>query len=382
MAHQVIRISTLIGSVLVSATALAAPKPFDADLVAALANGLPMPQDEDVVLHSIANCSPVPVTTPPLRLCREVALNLDGQAGTDMIVGVNELAHKRFYPGRNNGLFSPPTYFGMEGNTSGLKVADLDGDGDLDMVETVRADGNNGTNYVYVNTNGLQSLFVDEQPLDNQKHDRSSSAVIGDVNNDGRLDVIVTNETPGQQDNPAGATLPYGKTNYVYLNQTTAPNTIVFGPALALDAAAAETYTRRGLLIDVEGDGDLDLVVTSADNHLDDTGNGNWLYVNGTVGASPAPAPGTNPFAAAVPLSASTDDDTDVANAIAAGDLDADGDPDLVFSTWSRIAGAASRGGNEPLLHQQLDVEQHQLRHRHLRYRRTPHQCPLGRFRQ
>ena len=37
MAHHVTRITTLIGSAIVSATALAAPQPFDADLVAALA---------------------------------------------------------------------------------------------------------------------------------------------------------------------------------------------------------------------------------------------------------------------------------------------------------------------------------------------------------
>ena len=52
MAHHVTRITTLIGSAIVSATALGAPQPFDADLVAALAANpsFPLPEDEEVVL--------------------------------------------------------------------------------------------------------------------------------------------------------------------------------------------------------------------------------------------------------------------------------------------------------------------------------------------
>ena len=192
-----------------------------------------------------------------------------------------------------------------------------------------------GYNTVYVNRNGtLQSLFNDEQALDSAKHDRSSGVVIGDVNGDNKLDVVISNETTGDHD----VTAP-NHTNYLYLNDTIAANDVKFRPAIALDAPGAEKYTRRVLLIDVEGDNDLDLVATAANTSADDAGVGNLLYVN--TGGAPGD-PHDNPFAAAVPLNTSTADDTDVANAIAAGDLDGDGDPDLVFSTWSRMSGGAA----------------------------------------
>ena len=66
MAHHVTRITTLIGSAIVSATALAAPQPFDEDLVAALAANpsFPLPEDEEVVLHYIASCARDPAAVP------------------------------------------------------------------------------------------------------------------------------------------------------------------------------------------------------------------------------------------------------------------------------------------------------------------------------
>ena len=140
------------------------------------------------MLRYIASCAATQ------RLCQELPLNLNGDTRpggspiVDMIIGANGAgAVKRFYSGRSDGLFNPAEYFGGEGPTSGLKIADLDNDGDLDMVETMRGEGtlDSGTNVVYVNRNGtLRSLFDDEQSLDGAKNDRSSGVVIGDVNGD------------------------------------------------------------------------------------------------------------------------------------------------------------------------------------------------------
>ena len=84
----------------------------------------------------------------------------------------------------------------------------------------MRGDGtlDSGTNIVYVNRNGtLRSLFDDEQSLDSAKNDRSSGVVIGDVNGDTKLDVVISNETTGGHDVAAA-----NQTNYLYLNTTTA----------------------------------------------------------------------------------------------------------------------------------------------------------------
>jgi MYXO-CTERM domain-containing protein len=334
MTHQLTRITTLLGSLLISANVLAGGSPFDKEAVG-------FGPDEEGVMHYISKCSPL--TTPGLRVCEEKELDLNGDGHTDLLVGPNQYSAKRFYAGRGEGLFNPPVYFGMDAPTSALKVADLDNDGDLDMVEAVRANGSTGANYVYVNHNNtLASLFNDEFQLDGS-HNRSSSLAIGDVNNDGKLDIVIGNETPGAQENPGGPTLPYTQTNYVYLNQTATANNIVFSAAIAIDPPGTELYTRRILLLDIEGDGDLDLAATGATNHLDQSGKGNWLYVNHTANGGAGP----NPFDAPIALNANTADDTDVANSIAAGDLDGDGDPDLVFSTWSKMNGAVAEDASD-----------------------------------
>ena len=123
----------------------------------------------------------------------------------DMIIGANGAGgQKRISPVVRTVCSTLPENFGGEGfQTSGLKIADLDNDGDLDMVETQRGEGtlDSGTNIVYVNRNGtLRSLFDDEQSLDSTKNDRSSGVVIGDVNGDTKLDVVISNETTGGHD--------------------------------------------------------------------------------------------------------------------------------------------------------------------------------------
>ena len=194
-------------------------------------------------------------------------------------------------------------------------------------------------NYIFVNSGSLNNFLTNEQQLDGSRY-RSSSAAVGDVNNDGKLDIVIANETPGAQSNPGG------------------PNSAVHADELRLsqpDGDAEQYRVRRG-------DSDRSArqrglhAPNSADRHRRRRRSrprrhkGDESPRSYRQGQRALREPynrrrrgGPNPFNAPIDLSpTNTADDTDVANSIAAGDLDGDGDPDLVFGTWSRMNGAVA----------------------------------------
>jgi hypothetical protein len=165
--------------------------------------------------------------------------------------------------------------------------ADLDGDGDLDVVLAIEF----GTNAVLRNEGG--GRLVDATPPDLRRgaHD-SEDVAVADFDGDGHLDLIFVAEDD--------------RTDEYYLGDgrggfTTAPWPL---PTSGVSNAV--------LALDLEGDGDLDLVVGNA--------GPNEVLVNDGTGRmalmSEAHLPGAAPGR--------------VTQDIAAGDLDGDGDLDLV----------------------------------------------------
>jgi predicted nucleotidyltransferase len=217
--------------------------------------------------------------------------DIDGDGDLDMVVG-NFGEQNRLYLNNGSGTFIDATAARLPVDrdlTQSLALGDVDGDGDLDMVV-----GNlRQQNALYLN-NG-SGTFTDATtariPIDN---DDTYAVALGDVDGDGDLDMVV------------GNTGYNGQQNRLYLNNGSG----TFTDATTASMPVARDSTYAVALGDIDGDGDLDLVVGNAGQ--------NRLYLNNGSGSF------TNATAARMPV------DSDTTLAVALGDIDGDGDLDLV----------------------------------------------------
>ena len=171
--------------------------------------------------------------------------DMDGDGDLDVVVGNSSSQTNRLY--LNNGTADP--FNGVFGSnitndlasTRAISLGDLDGDGDLDVV----AANLNTTNRLYLN-NGTANPFngVAGSDISADTHPTNSVA-LGDVDGDGDLDVVAAND--------------FQVVNRVYLNNGTVdPFNGVVGSDLTTDAEDSTAVA----LGDVDGDGDLDAIVT------------------------------------------------------------------------------------------------------------------------
>jgi hypothetical protein len=141
-------------------------------------------------------------------------------------------------PGRGNGKFDPPRAIDDVEDFRFALSADMNGDGDLDLVL-------GDTNTVYLRTGNGDFTFV-QHPLPPGGSDLPSIAVATDLNGDHRLDLAV-----GQQTHSI----------FIYLNQGgtlfSATEIVVAGD----DPTGLPEEIRGIAAADLDGDGDQDLVV-------------------------------------------------------------------------------------------------------------------------
>jgi len=169
----------------------------------------------------------------PANPAKIVAADLNGDGNPDLIVGsantTGVKASVHVLLGNGNGTFGGPenyTITAFVGAPSGLTVADMNGDGKLDVVVSAFADPDIAV--LFGNGDGtLQSAITYAETFQHLV-----GLATGDLNNDGRTDVIVdTGNTsnaavmlqfagPGAQLTPA--TLPFGN---VSLHITSSPMT-------------------------------------------------------------------------------------------------------------------------------------------------------------
>jgi len=187
-----------------------------------------------------------------------------------------------------------------------VALGDVDGDGHLDVV----AGKEGGPNRLYRN-NGCTPpcdpfLGVSGTDITADAY-VTRSVALGDMNGDGRLDLVAGNAVGGRP-------------NRLYLNNGCAPPCDPFLGVPGTDITADARGTFSVALGDVNGDGHLDLVAGNV-NDL------SRLYLNNGCAT-----PGCDPFAGVFgsDIDAITQDSSSNSWAVVLGDVDGDGDLDLV----------------------------------------------------
>ncbi|ETR72762.1 MAG: hypothetical protein OMM_01464 [Candidatus Magnetoglobus multicellularis str. Araruama] len=241
-----------------------------------------------------------PVTTDD-DPCYGVAVgDVDGDNDQDIIFA-NYSGINKIYP--NNGTASPfsgiaAINIGVEmDDTLSIILVDIDLDGDLDLLTA-----NDGINRLYLN-NGTSNPFYGVMGLPVSNDDSiTTSIAVGDVDNDGDLDIVAGNEGF------------FAAENRLYLNNgTDNPFLNSEGSNISKDL----DNTKAVLLADVDDDHDLDVITGNA-------GQVNRIYLNNGT---------SDPFAGVTAIDIHTEKNN--TKHIVLADIDHDGDDDLLCANYN-----------------------------------------------
>ncbi|NYT27376.1 MAG: VCBS repeat-containing protein [Candidatus Thiodubiliella endoseptemdiera] len=190
--------------------------------------------------------------------------DIDGDGDLDLVVGENDGTLKYY---QNTGTTSNPAYEAKTGddnpfngidvgNAASPTLADIDGDGDLDLVVGER----NGTLKYYQNTGTTSNPTYevktgDSNPFNGIDVGNLSAPTLADIDGDGDLDLVM---------GEAYGTLKYYQNTGTTSNPAYEAKTGDDNPFNGIDVG----YSSKPTLADIDGDGDLDLVVGEADGTL------------------------------------------------------------------------------------------------------------------
>ncbi len=206
-----------------------------------------------------------------------------------------------------------PSYFVPDTlDSSGAAWADLDGDGDDDLIVVVTA----GPNAIYRNDGGGRFTRITVGEIANIVQPRFGVAA-ADVDNDGMIDLAFAGT------GRIGTTLYHGTGNWNFVrnDRWTAPTDVVLGWALTFG--------------DYDADGFVDLAVTHPSGFLGLPATGNWLFRNRgdrtfeRVDNSVVMRSGLAPYT--IPSFVDYDDDGDLDLFVASGPANGTMAPDFLY---------------------------------------------------
>jgi hypothetical protein len=267
---------------------------------------------------------------------QSVALgDVNGDGRLDLITANSGSATASVFLGNGTGTFGAKTDFSTGTTPRSVKLADVNGDGTLDIVTA-----NQGSQNVSLLLGTGDGSFARKEDLSTIINSQPTSVTLGDVNRDGKLD-IVTGSSSGSN---AGLRLGNGDGTFRALSTVTTGNAQpsvtlgdvngdgkldgVFtkngdqvhvalgngdGTFQAISSSYMGTNPRSVTLGDVNGDGKLDLVTVN----------------NGSANASVRLGDGNGTFEASVTFATGTYDST-VFGAATLGDVNGDGRLDLI----------------------------------------------------
>lgn len=221
--------------------------------------------------------------------------DLDGDGDLDVIFVSEDDRVNELYLNDGAGVFSAVSdRLPVEGTSNAVLVADLDGDGDADILI-----GNQGQNRLLINDGSAR--FSDETAARYPAGSETTQDLEwGDITGDGLSDIVEGNEN--------GNRILVNAGNGVFVDET----------AARFPAAAAGEETREADLGDVDGDGDLDLLLANVTFQQGRPAQ-NRLLINDGSGVF------ADETAARLPASLQNTVDADLV------DLDGDGDLDAVL---------------------------------------------------
>ncbi len=224
--------------------------------------------------------------------------DLDGDGDQDLLVSSFHGSNLSILLNNGYGVFTAMSLLDCGSSVVKIAVADIDGDRDLDIVAGC-------STRVAVLFNKGNATF--EKPVDYLKNGTECHVALGDLNNDGSLDLVAST----------------GSDHSVQVHMNDGRGAFLPSQPVIVTEYGIPTYVA---LVDLNGDARLDIVAARNTAHQGDAEESLFTAINNGDGSFPTPS---------YPLSASYPIGADV-RSIQVGDADHDGDMDVFVSRESR----------------------------------------------